>query len=537
MGKNYEVRDPESLKEAGKAKTVKNKLGENQTGKSEDSLTKSNNDITYPVPDLRGNGQLNINSRRENEQMDPKNVDPEQLKRERRESPETKKEAFDTDEPAGESEDPVGIKNPRYSDRTPVALGVTEKEVVEKIAEEGVKNLGKSYQPRFGIVPSADHKENFYEQVWTRDFAQATLNYFAVQNHDAVMDSLETVFRHQREDGAIPYKTERRYALVQLVSPYLAKRLFKLVRGEKERPLYEGEDFSSAEDTIPMAIMAAGEFVLASPGGKRFAREDFAKFEKAIEFFGKKVDPRDGLAVMRNTNADWCDSLDRGGKLGGINVLWVRALRLMGSVAQLLGETDKAAVYREEASRVKKGVMEKFYDREGAYFREEEGVDRLYTTACVTGSLYLLDPEECVRVQETLKRRVKVPSGLKNFDPPFPENRQVKVFGIPVIRWFNNGYHNESVWPWLNCQNIQVKIKIALNHSDEAVRKQYKKEAVEDLADMAEMFQEAGGAYEIFHPETRKPRNRIFYKPPRNLMGGLAAYQSAYNKMKKLGWI
>ncbi|MFH1182759.1 MAG: GH116 family glycosyl hydrolase [Candidatus Moraniibacteriota bacterium] len=286
-----------------------------------------------------------------------------------------------------------------------------------------------------------------------------------------------------------------------------------------------------------MTIMAAGEFALSSSEGKQFAKDNFDKLEKAIEFFRKKVDPEDGLAVMKNKNADWCDSINRGGKLGGINIIWARSLRLMNSVAKLLGEEEKARAYREEYAKARKNIMEKFYDKESAYFREEEGVDRLYTTACISGSLYLLDPVECVRVQETLRKRTKVPSGLKNFDPPFPENWQVKVFGIPVIRWFNNGYHNESVWPWLACQNIQVKIKIALNHPDEAVREQYKKEAVEDLADMAKLFKEAGGAYEIFHPETRKPRNRVFYKPPRNLMASLAAYQSAYNKVKKFGWI
>ena len=104
------------------------------------------------------------------------------------------------------------------------------------------------------------------------------------------------------------------------------------------------------------------------------------------------------------------------------------------------------------------------------------------------------------------------------------------------------GYHNEKIWPWITAQNIQVKIKIACEHPDEAVREQYKNEAVADLVDQAKLFEEAVGAWEVFDPDTRQKATGLnilgrAYKPPQNLMGNLAAYHSAYSQAKELGWI
>lgn len=427
----------------------------------------------------------------------------------------------------------------RTGDRAPVPLAKREKELIESTASEGARRLEDNYEPGFGVFPSANPEENFYEQLWTRDFAHAAGNYFATQRPKALKDSLETVFSHQRKDGMLPLRTEKQYMLLKLIPGLrnFAEPVFNLIekgiRGRRERPVYEGQDFSSAEDTVPAAVIAAGEFFIASPEGRKFVEENFDKIKKAAEFFETKVDPKDGLASTKKMNADWADSINRGGKLGGINVWWARSLKLMSFMSSQLGRKEDAALYRRKFQNTKRSVVEKLYDKDGAYFRAEEGKDRVDAAASVFGSLYLLDPKECVRVQETFKKRMKTNSGLKNFDPPYPSEQIMwphKLIG-------HEGYHNKDIWPWVTCQNIQVKIKIALEHPDAAVRNQYKTEAVEDLLDMAKLFRDAGGAYEIFEPDTRKPAVKRWCKPPQNLMGNLAAYEGAYLQLKELGWI
>ncbi len=431
------------------------------------------------------------------------------------------------------------LRLPHQEKAEPVELDSESREVIGDVALDTEKRIRDNYQEGFGIFPSSNPNENFYAQVWTRDFAHASGNYFAETEPKALIDSLNTILGHQRSDGMLPLRVEKEYMMLKVIPGFrsLAKPVFDIIekgiKGREERPVYEGQDFSSAEDTVPSAIIAAGEFFISSPEGREYLKENFEKLKKAVDFFIKKTDPRDGLAVMKKGNPDWADSINRSGKLGGINVWWVRSLRLMEYMARQLGDKEAAETYRTEFRKAKEGMMDKIYNKEEGYFRSAEGEDRVDSVASVFGALYFLSPEEAVKVEETLKSRVKHASGLKNFDPPYPEKQVI----WPQRAIKHGGYHNEHVWPWVTLQNIQVKIKIALKHPDEAIREQYKREAVDDLLDVAKLFKEAGGAYETFKPDNRQPAISKLYKPPKNLMGNLAAFQGAYRQLKELGWI
>lgn len=77
--------------------------------------------------------------------------------------------------------------------------------------------LEKHYEPGFGISPAAEPHENFYRQVWTRDFSHAAAHHFISANPQAVEDSLLTILRHQRADGALPLRVEKEYLILKLV--------------------------------------------------------------------------------------------------------------------------------------------------------------------------------------------------------------------------------------------------------------------------------------------------------------------------------
>ncbi len=420
----------------------------------------------------------------------------------------------------------------------PVELEEQDRVLVLDTSNKIETKLAGNYEPNFGISPCSDPNENFYDQIWSRDGAHAVGNYYGEVNPAAVRDSLETTFRHQKEDGQLPLRVERvemPLRLIPVIGVWLSKAVFKLhVRekdGRRERGIYRGQDLSGGEDTVPATIIAIGEFFLKSKEGKEFAVEHYKQLKKAIAHFRTKVDKEDGLAVV-GKSPDWAETIRREGKLSTVNVWWARALRLMEFMSKQLGHEEDADQFREDFRKVKESILEKLYDKEGAYFRTGEGEDRIDTVGSVFGALYLLSPTEAARVEETLSKRVKHSSGLVNFDPPYPNH---KVYWVPRI--FGNGdYHNKFVWPWVTCENIQVKIKVALQHPDETVREQYKREAIEDLIAVSKLFKDAGGAYEIVKPDEPKPPKGI-YSPPKNLMGSLAAYQGAYGQLKKLGWI
>lgn len=416
----------------------------------------------------------------------------------------------------------------------PVVLPPGDKQLITETADHIATKLSANYEPGFGISPC--DAGNFSGQVWSRDLAHGIGNgEFAPV---AVLESLQTIFDHQRPDGQLPLRVERVIAPLRLIpgiGNWLSKTLFRYTKegskGLKERGIYKGQDLSGGEDTVPAILIAVGEFFLNTAEGKIFAGEHYEKIKKAIKHFETKIDSEDGLAVL-SESPDWAETIKREGKLGTINIWWARALRLMSVIARQLGHGEDATEFKEAFKKVKASILEKLYHKEGAYFRTGEAVDRVDTVASIFGALYLLDASEAARVEETLSSRVKRSSGLVNFDPPYEKNQ---IHAVP--RLFLAGYHNEAVWPWVTCQNIQVKIKIALQHKDAAIRQQYKQEAMDDLVAMAKLFEKAGGAYEIVQPDQPSAMKGSFYHPPQNFTGTLAAYQSAYLQLKQLDWI
>jgi hypothetical protein len=486
---------------------------------------------------------------------------PEQLKS-AREVKKNKKTEFQTKEVINsgvEKIDSFGEKSERITslrlhlakayrkENTTVFLPARDRECIEQEAIETASNLNKCYKEGFGIFPSSDPEASFYNTVWSRDLAHAGGNFFTGENIKPLLSSLKTIFSHQKEDGSLPYRVEKKRFLLEhtprvlfgIDFNILKKIGIDLITRKTERPVYEGEDGGNAEDTIPSIVVTLGEAFISSKEGREFVKTYFDEIKQAMDRFAQKTDPQDGLEISQEANPDWADSLLRGNKkISTINIWYARALRMMRLISEELGKNEESKMYEMRSRKVKKGILEKLYDKENHYFRTGEGEDRIDAAASVFGCLYILPATEAALVQETMKKRLSSKSGLKNFDPPYPQDRI-----YPILKLIGmGGYHNESVWPWITAQNIQAKIKIAQEHPDEHVREKFRKESVEDLLDVAKLFKEAGGAYEVFDPDTRQPTTKLRtgmrkYNPPKNFMGNLATYQGAYKQLKKLGWI
>ena len=427
---------------------------------------------------------------------------------------------------------------------------------IESTARRYEELLEDSFCPNFGIFPSAKSDSNFFNQVYARDSAHAICSYFAEAHPEAAECSLATLFKFQREDGAIPLRVEREFQLVEL-TPGLrrfSKQIFNLVqrklKGKEEHPVFEGGDcgVSGAEDTIPLVLIAAGEFFAVSPKGRIFGQNQFGRLQHAAAFFQTKTDPSDGLAVITRMNPDWADSLNRKGKLGGINVWWARSLKAMELMARSIGRDGDAKRFRENFRRTKQSILEKLYAPEG-YFRAEECDNRIDTVASIFGALYLLSPVEASKVVKTLDSCVRKATGLQNFAPPYPAGNialshrawsllaRLKQVATRKEESGMDDYHNRFVWPWVTCQSIQVKIKIANEHTEESIRAEFKYEALEDLARVSNILQRAGGPYEILDPDEERPARIVAYTPQSNFLGTMAAYQGVYRRAKRLGWL
>jgi hypothetical protein len=439
----------------------------------------------------------------------------------------------------------------------PTTISPEHEKLIKETAVDFAERIARHYTAGFGIFPSADPASNYFNQVWARDAAHAGGNYFSRANPQAAIDSLATLLLHQRPDGSLPSRVEREHQFVKFMpvvrrwSPNIFRAIEVGFRKRTERPVHEGQDFAGGEDTVPVTLIAAGELFNGSERGRKFVLENFNKLMHAAEFFYEtKVDREDGLAVMKRENPDWADTILRRGKLSTINIWWARGLRYLEHIAEESGEDEKAAWCGEEYKKVHESIIKKLLNNDraivvndmdnpavngigGTYFRATATDDRLDTVASIFGALYFLDADSALAVERTLKARVERGSGLANFDPPYT---QKDVHWVPRLmgQWL---YHNKFVWPWVTCQNISVKIKIARDHAKAAIRDEFQREAVEDLAKMAQRFRDAGGAYEILQPDESKFGSTRFYTPPQYFMGSMASWLGAYAQLKELGWI
>jgi hypothetical protein len=388
----------------------------------------------------------------------------------------------------------------------------------EQLAACYEKALAKHYEPGFGVSPAAEAHENFYRQVWARDFAHAAAHYFIHAVPEAVEDSFETLFKHQRADGALPLRVEKEYLLILKLAPglrFLSRPFFSLLHGKDgERPVFDGQDFSHAKDTVAALLIAADLYRTSGARGEAFVARHKEQFSRAIKFAAAFCE-EGGLMAVPPGNVDWADSITRGGVLGVINVLWVKAL-------EGFDQTRFAAA--------KESLLARLYDGEGAYFRAAAGQERLDTAATILGALFFLDAAECVRVQETLARRAACAAGFSNFDPPYP----YASVRLPFKLMGHSRYHNAYAWPWVFLQNIHVKLKIAREHAEAPVRTRYRDEARTDLQRMADLFEETGGAYEIYFPDTQRPAETLFYHPPRFFLASMAGFVSAHRALQRL---
>jgi len=137
------------------------------------------------------------------------------------------------------------MRLPRNFDSRPVELTKENKDLISDMAIDSAKRLEKNYEPGFGVFPCFDPKENFYNQIWTRDLGHAAGNYFVIKEPKAAADSLNTIFKFQRDDGMLPFRVEKVYGLLKVLPglKIIAQPLFNLIqkriKGVHERPRYE----------------------------------------------------------------------------------------------------------------------------------------------------------------------------------------------------------------------------------------------------------------------------------------------------------
>ena len=135
-----------------------------------------------------------------------------------------------------------------------------DRALLSDTARATAARLKENHLPGFGIIPTCDPRENYYGQLWARDFALAACNYYAAHEPLAVLDSLTTILKYRKPGGQLPFRVEKEYMVLKLIPGLriLARPLFDLieirVKGRVERPVYRGRISQTLKIRFPRRL-------------------------------------------------------------------------------------------------------------------------------------------------------------------------------------------------------------------------------------------------------------------------------------------
>ena len=104
-----------------------------------------------------------------------------------------------------------------------------EKELISDTARQGRDILKRHFMPELGVIPSENPEENFYNQLWARDAAHFVGN--VPEDFVAAWTSLANIFKHQKENGMLPFRVEKEYMMVIFLNGKISSELLKIQIG------------------------------------------------------------------------------------------------------------------------------------------------------------------------------------------------------------------------------------------------------------------------------------------------------------------
>lgn len=222
-----------------------------------------------------------------------------------------------------------------------------------------------------------------------------------------------------------------------------------------------GADFNTVDASL--WFVNAAYQTLVWEWDEAFARTIFASLQELIDAhlkgtqFGIRVDERDGLLTQGEPGLQltWMDAkigdwvvTPRHGKPVEINGLWINALRVVGWIAEKLGEAHEA--YGEAADRAETSFVEKFWHEGRGHFVDT--IDPLDVSLRPNQVIAMALPfgpdlgDKAARALDTVERHLLTPVGLRTLGPEESGYRSRYSGPLPDL---DASYHQGTVWPWL----------------------------------------------------------------------------------------
>jgi GH15 family glucan-1,4-alpha-glucosidase len=298
-----------------------------------------------------------------------------------------------------------------------------------------------------------------FRESWARDFGFASYGLHALEEFQAVKETLETFLWHQTRDGQLP---------VKLHSINAVTRFFYSILGREQptefmlKPKYVSGHGAPSLDGQAMLVVAAYNYAQQADDFQ-FLQDHWRQLESAIQWL--QIHRKDDAVLLnQGSYADWADSVARRGNILYTNVVYWKALSAMGLAAASLDLKKESALYFSEAECVSRAIQEKFWRTDLGYFVTSDQLDQLSSAgnllAIVWGLASPSQVESILRAMDEAEMAEPVPTRVVH--PPYPSY----LISVENVLGGLANYHTTASWLWIGAWHVIALVKNG--HLDQA---------------------------------------------------------------------
>ena len=371
------------------------------------------------------------------------------------------------------------------------------KSSIQKAAEISKKCLRACYSDS-GIYAGKTH----FEDYWARDGLYASLGSTAIGDYAQAKKELLLLLSFQKEDGQLPLRIGSNFIITKLLG---IEWLFNKRDKKKSVRYIIDRAYPNLMPKVPVdqnsLFLISTEYYMRKSGDKKFAKENYEKIKKAIDW-NFRNDCDSDLLIEEGFYCSWLDGIKKSGKVMYTEACHYAACASFAKIAKALGKKEDYKKYSKTAEEIKEKINSLMWN--GSYYTDWISFSKKrHETFSTEGNLLAImfgiaDEEKATSIISKLSEL-----GLEN-GVPYRTN-------APAYKWYEidislhlaliPSYHNGMSWLWIGAAGILAKSTAGK-----------KRNAVFLAQKVADEIIQHNGPYEVYERKSGMPVNRIFYK-------------------------
>ena len=355
-----------------------------------------------------------------------------------------------------------------------------------------------------------------FRESWARDFSFAAYGMIAVDQYQAVRDTLEAFFWHQTTEGQLPVKL---YSM-NVVTRFIHSMLGREQPTEKVlKPKFFSAHSKPSLDGQALLILTALHYAYELEETD-FLRKYWEKLKLAVQWLQMYREHDDGPLLYQEAYSDWADSVARRGCVLYTNVIYWKALTMMAHAAASFDLKHEATYYFAEAESVLRAINERLWSPDLGYFKTSESLNNLSSDgnllAIVWGLATFDQTESILKVMEEVQMSKPVPTRVAY--PSYP----LDLIAIENRLGGLSNYHTDASWLWIGAWHV-----IALTKHGDMEQAQQVMERIVDVIVRDRQVNEVHG------PDS-EPLSSFWYKSEAPLTWNAGMILYAYQTYKNV---